>query len=113
MWQLSRGHAIHSLWERQAILQRKQTDTPAPEGANPQTSEEAIKDPTKDSVTPEPTSESEGNDSFLESIDFSFCSSDVVGPPISDKIATITNEKFRADLGFKNRKEILEKYSVP
>ena len=81
----------------------EEADTPAPEGANPQASEEAIKDPTKDSVTPGPsrsseddavsifggnefesTSECEDNDSFLESIDLSLRSSDVVGPPISD-----------------------------
>ena len=106
--------------------------TPAPEGANPQASDEAIRDPTKDSVTPGPsrsseddavnmfggnvfesTSECEDNDSFLEAIDLSLRSSDVVGPPISDKIAKISNEKFSTDLGIKKRKEILEKYPVP
>ena len=106
--------------------------TPAPEGANPQASEEAIRDPTKDSVTPGPsrssedeavsifggnefesTSECEDNDSVLEAIDLSLRSSDVVGPPISDKIAKIINEKFSTDLGIKKRKEILEKYPVP
>ena len=61
----------------------------------------------------EPTSESDDNDSFLESIDLSLRSSDVAGPPISDKIATIINEMFSKDLGFKKRKEILGKYSVP
>ena len=98
--------------------------TPAPEGANPQASEEAIRDPTKDSVTPGPsrsseddavsifggnefesTSECEDNDSFLESIDLSLRSSDVVGPPICDKIQKIINEKFSTDLGIKKRKE--------
>jgi len=49
----------------------------------------------------------------LELIDLSFRSSDVADPPISDKIAKIINEKFSTDLGFMERKEILEKYSVP
>ena len=40
---------------READQASEEADTPVPEGANPQTLEEAIKDPTKDSVTPGPS----------------------------------------------------------
>ena len=55
----------------------------------------------------------EDNDQFLKSIDLSLRPNENSGPPISDKVAKIVNEKFSTDLGPEKRKEILEKYKVP
>ena len=55
----------------------------------------------------------EDNDNFLEAVNLAFRSSDVHGPPVSDKVAKIVNEKFTTDLGVQKRKEILERYPTP
>lgn len=55
----------------------------------------------------------EDSDRFLDLIDDSLRPSDGFGPPISEKIAKIINEKFTSDLGIDKRKEILEKYKTP
>lgn len=55
----------------------------------------------------------EDSDRFLDFIDESLRPADGLGPPITDKIAKIINEKFTADLGIAKRKEILEKYKTP
>ena len=55
----------------------------------------------------------EDNDTFLDAVNISLCASDFTGPPVSDKIATIVNEKFPTDLGIQKRKEILGKYLTP
>ena len=53
------------------------------------------------------------SDRFFELIDDNLISSDGFGPPISERIAKIINEKFTTDLGLDKRKEILEKYKIP
>ena len=45
-------------------------------------------------------------------MDLSLGSSDVAGPPISEKVAKIINKKFSTDLGVMKRIEILEKCSI-
>eukprot|EP00794_Sanderia_malayensis_P020896 gene20895-22947_t len=55
----------------------------------------------------------EDNDQFLKSIDLSLRPNEIAGPPISDKVAKIVNEKFSTDLGAEKRKEILDKYKIP
>ena len=52
----------------------------------------------------------EENEKFLELIDETLRPADGFGPPISEKIAKIINEKFTTDLGGEKRKEISEKY---
>ena len=52
----------------------------------------------------------EDNDNFLDTVNMSLRASDFTGPPVSDKVATIVNEKFTTDLGVDKQKEILEKY---
>ena len=51
----------------------------------------------------------EDNHQFLKSIDLSLRPNEISGPPISEKVAKIVNEKFSTDLGAEKRKEILEK----
>jgi hypothetical protein len=53
------------------------------------------------------------SDRFFELIDDNLRLSDGFGPPISERIAKIINEKFTTDLGLAKRKEILEKYKIP
>jgi hypothetical protein len=53
------------------------------------------------------------SDRFYELIDDNLRPSDRFGPPISERIAKIINEKFTTDLGLDKRKEILEKYKIP
>ena len=55
----------------------------------------------------------EDNDNFLDAVNISLRASDFTGPPVSDKVATIVNEKFTTDLGVQKRKEILGKYLTP
>ena len=60
-----------------------------------------------------PEGDEEDNDKFLTSIDLSLRPNEISGPPISEKVAKIVNEKFSTDLGSEKRKEILEKYKIP
>ena len=55
----------------------------------------------------------EDNDNFLDTVNMSLGASDFTGPPVSDKVATIVNEKFTTNLGVYKRKEILEKCLTP
>ena len=52
-------------------------------------------------------------DSLLEVIDESLRPSDSFGPPVTDKVADLGNEKFMIDLGLEKRKQIFEKYQPP
>ena len=54
-----------------------------------------------------------GSDRFFELIYDNLRPSDGFGPPISERIAKIINEKFTTDLGLDKGKEILEKYKIP
>jgi hypothetical protein len=53
------------------------------------------------------------SDRFYELIDDNLIPSDGFGPPISERIAKIINEKFTTNLGLDKRKDILEKYKIP
>ena len=55
----------------------------------------------------------EEREKFLELIDETLRPADGFGPPISEKIAKIINEKFTTDLGGEKWKEISEKYKPP
>ena len=53
------------------------------------------------------------NDSLLEAIDESLRPSDSFGPPVSEKVAKLVNEKSTIDLSLEKRKQIFEKYQPP
>ena len=127
--------------QHHAPVASQETPTLASEGANPPASEEAQPDSeeantsaseepqtmyNRDSCLPRNSEDDaltvfgdndlvlEGeSDRFFELIDDNLRLSDVFGPPISERIAKIINEKFTTDLGLANGKEILEKYKIP
>ena len=104
----------------------EEANTPASEEANQAASEEAIMQGSEeasnprvvgepsDSLRDRPSEDDEAdNDSLLEAIDESLRPSDSFGPPVSEKVAKLVNEKFTIDLGLEKRKQIFEKYQPP
>jgi len=53
------------------------------------------------------------NDDLMSQITTSLSSSDDTGPPVSDKLSKLVNDKFQTENTVENRKEILQKYKVP
>ena len=53
------------------------------------------------------------NDDLLSQITTSLSSSDDAGPPVSDKLSKLVNDKFQTEYTVEKRKEILQKYKVP
>jgi hypothetical protein len=90
------------------------------EEAHAPASEEAQQSSNRDSDSPVRNSEDdalnlfgendleEESDRFLDLIDDSLRPSDGFGPPISEKVAKIVNEKFNTDLGIDKRRDIRE-----
>ena len=61
-------------------------------------------------------SEPEGelnNDELLTQITTSLSSSDETGPPVSEKLSKLVNDKFQVEYSVEKRKEILQKYKIP
>ena len=52
------------------------------------------------------------NDDLLSQITTSLSSSDDTGPPVSDKLSKLVNDKFQTEYTVEKRKEILQKYKV-
>ena len=57
--------------------------------------------------------EETNNDELLTQINASLSSSEETGPPVSEKLSTLANEKFQTEYSVEKRKEILQKYKVP
>ena len=53
------------------------------------------------------------NDALLSKITTSLSSSDDTGPPLSDKLSKLVNDKFQTENTVEKRKEILQRYKVP
>ena len=53
------------------------------------------------------------NDDLLSQITTSLSSSDDTGPPVSDKLSKLVNDKFQTEYTVEKREEILQKYKVP
>ena len=53
------------------------------------------------------------NDDLLSQISNSLSSSDDAGPPVSEKLSKLVNDKFQTEYTVDKRKEILQKYKVP
>ena len=117
--------AQHSASEEADPPASEEVQSTASEEAHAPASEEAPHSSNRDSDAPVRSSEDdalslfggndleEESDRFLEHVDDSLRPSDSFGPPISEKVAKIVNEKFTTDLGTDKRKEILEKYKAP
>ena len=53
------------------------------------------------------------NDELLTQITISLSSSDETGPPVSEKLSKLVNDKFQTEYSVEKRKEILQKYKIP
>ena len=53
------------------------------------------------------------NDDLLSQITTSLSSSDEAGPPVSDKLSRLVNDKFETEYTVEKRKEIVQKYKIP
>ena len=53
------------------------------------------------------------NDDLLSQITTSLRSANDTGPPVSDKLSKLVNDKFQTEYTVEKRKEILQKYKVP
>ena len=53
------------------------------------------------------------NDDLLSQITTSLSSAEDTGPPVSDKLSKLVNDKFQTEYTVEKRKEILQKYKVP
>lgn len=117
------SHLTHASEKAQNTTSQEVNDNASEEETDPASEEAHAKTPDDDAISLFSGEDSQNelqledeevnNDDLLSEITTSLSSSDEAGPPVSDKLSKLVNDKFQTEYTVEKRKEIVQKYKVP
>ena len=117
------SHSTHASEKAQNTSSQEVDDDASEEETDPASEEANAKTPDDDAISLFSGEDSQNelhleddevnNDDLLSEITTSLSSSDEAGPPVSDKLTKLVNDKFQTEYTVEKSKEIVQKYKVP